>query len=200
MRIDEIAQRIVWHASYTPGIKKFRFLTHLGTWAAAAERALGKEFYPSPGELFYLPVYMYQVDTSGCRKGVKIYDDSYSSKPMDHVINNWEFMPREVRKKFHDTVSDSALAKQLPSAFAELGIDYLWYYNRVESPGSKSFVVLNPDCFKITGVQKTTPADIIRGDPSIVANMVRRGQWPAEYKATIAKLLKAQKNKSTYPL
>lgn len=194
MRIAEIAQRVVWHASYTKGIKQFRFLTHLGTWTAAAERALGKEFYPTATDLFHLPVYMYQVDMSGCRQGIHIQDDSNATEPLDHITDNWERLPQAVRAKLNHSARPSMLKKRLPGAFAELGIDYLWYYNRVESPGSKSFVVLNPSCFVITGVQKVTPADLIKGDPSIVTNMVRRNQWPSNYKTVITQLLKSQKS------
>jgi hypothetical protein len=46
----------------------------------------------------------------------------------------------------------------------------------------------------ITGVQKVTPADLIKGDPSIVTNMVRRNQWPSDYKTVITQLLKSQKS------
>lgn len=192
MLITEITQRVVWHASYTRGIKQFRFLTHLGTWTAAAERALGKEFYPTAADLFYLPVYMYQVDMSGCRQGIQIQD--YGDEPLDHITRNWELLPQAVRAKLNHSASQSTLKKRLPNAFTELGIDYLWYYNRVESPGSKSFVVLNPSCFVITGVEKVTPADLIKGDPSIVTNMVRRGKWPSNYKSIITQLLKLQKS------
>lgn len=194
MRISEISQRVAWHASYIKGIKRFRFLTHLGTWTAAAERALGKEFYPTATDLFHLPVYMYQVNMSGCRQGIQIQDDSNATTPMDHITGNWERLPQAVRAKLNPSASPSTLKKRLPDAFAELGIDYLWYYNRVESPGSKSFVVLNPLCFVITGVEKVTPADLIKGDPSMVTNMVRRGLWPAHYKTLIKKLLKSQKS------
>ena len=193
MRIDEITQRVTWHASYTKGIKQFRFLTHLGTWTAAAERALQKDFSPTGVDLNYLTVYMYQVDMSGCRQGIQIQDDSNATEPLDHITDNWERLPQAVRAKLNHSARPSILKKRLPDAFAELGIDYLWYYNRVESPGSKSFVVLNPSCFVITGVEKFTPADLLRADPRIMDNMVRRGIWPARWAIFIKKFLKQWK-------
>lgn len=191
MRIDEIAQRVVWHASYVSGITEFRFLTHLGTWSAAAERALQKDFYPDVLKLPELrPIYVYQVDMSACRRGVQVRDDPDFGDPLDHVVENMRFLPKEVREKFDQGEHYHILQRQLPKIFDDAGIDYLWYYNKVESPRSRSYVVLNPDCFKIVGVEKLTATDLMLADLKMVERLFQRKVWPDWWKPKIQQHLR----------
>jgi hypothetical protein len=194
MRIDEISQRVVWHASETPGITKFRFLTHLGTWAAAAERALQKDFYPDQLLDVKPPtIFMYQVDMSQCRAGLQVQDDPNFGGALDHVIENMRFLPKHVRSKFDKSEHEHVLKRELPKIFDEAGIDYLWYYNRIESPRSKSFVVLDPECFQIVGVEEVTALDLIMSDPKMVDRMSQRQVWPPWWTEKIKKHLDKQR-------
>ena len=188
MLITEITQRVVWHASYTPGIKQFRFLTHLGTWAAAAERALSKDFYPD--QLLYpdlRPIYMYQVDMSSCRSGIQVQDSPDFGGAEDHIDNNMRFFPKKLRNQL-DNASNLAHMQEI---FASFGVDYLWYYNTVESPRSKSFVVLNPQCFHIVDGNKVSAFSLLRSDPKLMDNLIRRRVWPQWWKKQIKDNLSA---------
>lgn len=182
MRIDEISQRVVWHASYTPGITEFNFLTHLGTWSAAAERALQKSFYPDMLEHpTQTPIFMYQVNMSQCRGGIKVLDDPDFGSPEDHIDHNLRFFPKKLRLQLENASS----LQQTQEIFVDFGIDYLWYYNRVESPRSKSYVVLNPSCFKIVGVETISVDTLLLADPVMIDRFFHRGVWPAWWREKI---------------
>lgn len=176
MKINEITQRIVWHSSHVPDIQEFHFLSHVGTWAAAVERSLQKDFFadmladPAP------KTYMYEVNMDGCNKGIQVTDDKDFGSKWDHILHNTSRMPRELQP-FLRTTYVTDWEKQLPRMFRQLGIDYLWYYNRIESPQSRSYIVLNPKCFKIVGVQAYTPREILLANPRVIDLFVRRGVW-----------------------
>lgn len=194
MRIDEISQRVVWHASYTPDITKFRFLTHLGTWNAAAERALSKDFYADMLNHTNMPdVFMYQVDMSQCHKGIQVLDDPDFGDPMDHLFYNRRKMPKDVEHLLEVQHDEYVLRSELPKMFAQHKISYLWYFNRVESPRSKSYIVLDPECFEITGVQKITAVNLLQADPKLVDLLIKRGIWPPHWREKIKKHLASQR-------
>lgn len=188
MKLSEITQRIVWHSSDVPKIKQFHFLSHVGTWAAAVERSLQKDFYTDMLAGDQAPkTYMYQVNMDGCDKGIQVIDDKNFGDKWDHILYNTSRMPQEIQPFLRKW---DLSEKKLHGLFKKMGIDYLWYYNRIESPQSKSFIVLNPDCFKIMGVQAYTPREILLANPSVIDLFVRRGVWPKWQAQKIKDMLK----------
>jgi hypothetical protein len=192
MNINEITQRIVWHSSHVPDIQEFHFLSHLGTWAAAVERSLQKEFYADWLLADAGPkTYMYQVDMSGCERGIQIVDSPDFDNKWDHVTNNWQRMPSKIQL-LAKYAPHTELETKLPHMFEEAGVDYLWYYNRIESPQSKSYIVINPKCFKIVDIHAYTPRELLLADPRVIDLQVRRGMWPKSTAQKIKSILRAR--------
>jgi hypothetical protein len=193
MKINEITQRIVWHSSHVPDIQEFRFLTHLGTWAAAVERALQKDFYTDMLMADLGPkTYMYQVNMDACERGIRIKDDPDYGDPWDHIAYNWDRMPTEIQTNISKDAPYHELAEKLPDMFKSLGIDYLWYYNRIESPRSKSYIALNPKCFKIIDIHAYAPRELLLADPRVIDLQVRRGMWAKSTAQKIKSILRAR--------
>lgn len=177
MKLTEITQRILWHSSDVPNIKQFHFLSHVGTWAAAVERSLQKDFFTDmlAGDQAS-KTYMYQVNMDGCDKGIQVLDGPNFSEKFDHIYHNTSRMPQELQPFLRKSSYDD-WEKKLPGMFRKLGIDFLWYHNRIESPNSRSYIVLNPKCFKIMGMQAYTPREILLANPKVIDLFVRRGVW-----------------------
>lgn len=192
MKIDEITQRIVWHSSDVPDIQEFHFLSHVGTWAAAVERSLQKDFYADflAGDVGP-KIYMYQVNMSGCKQGIQIVDSENFGDKWDHITYNWQRMPLKIQLLAKYAPLDQ-LENKLPRMFSEEGIDYLWYFNRIESPRSKSYIVINPECFKIVDVQPYTSRELLLADPRVIDLQVRRKVWDKKTAQKIKAILRAR--------
>ena len=144
MNLVESQQMILYHSSNAQIVSILPFM-HLGTLKAAQDRG-GK--------------FLYKVSIAPGRS-LEVSDDIGVTH---NVLGLIERLETDLELDFH-VVDDLMIAARAEAAtgkpaslaggaavaavLAKYGIDALYYTNKIEDPGSVSWIVINPDCAKL---------------------------------------------------
>jgi hypothetical protein len=154
MMLNEIAQPILYHASFDR-IRKFWPLSHFGTYRAALSRIIDvlDDTVDDATDLPTDPVLLYPVRLS-CENPLRTRD-IYNERP--YIVGE---VSSYVLKKYADSLSlttheqlqtlvqkktTPASTRKLSEVLSHMGYDCLAYRNKVEDPGSISWINLTSE-------------------------------------------------------